>query len=315
MNKQELIEQFAKSWVDFCTNLLAEVETEKEQINEKLEALRTGTKTTQNELNELKQKFAMERNKRKELGQAFIGFKDKQVVENEQINEKLKTIKQERQEEIEQRKELDEAFKFALETLGTEVRAIQNELSEAKQAFITERNKRKELGQVVEDLQEENKSLKQDLQSVFRGLDALKQENDRLRQENANLRQLEANWSKHIQDDTRHIKRVTGPTPQSQAKASEVNHQRAEETNIKVFRAIFGYLQNAQDKSKVDMSWLLKTTGLSESTIRQTVKELQEGKLNKHIQKQQNGFLLYGLPVPPAFISWKAKANFFNVSR
>ena len=281
MNKQEWIEQFAKSWVDFCTNLLAEVETEKEQINKKLrtidqerqqeikqrkeldealtlvlEALRTETETTRNELNELKQKFATERNKRKELGQAFIGFKDKQVVEHTQLS------------------------------------------------------------QDVENLQKENKSLKQDLQSVFRGLDALKQENDRLRQENANLRQLEANWSKHIQDDTRHIKRVTGPTPQSQAKASEVNRQRAEETNIKVFRAIFGYLQNAQDKSKVDMSWLLKTTGLSESTIRQTVKELQEGKLNNHIQKRQDGsFLLYGLCVPTAFISWKTKANFFNIPR
>lgn len=280
MNKQEWIEQFAKSWVEFYQNLLGEIETEKEKVNEQ-----------------------------------------------------LRTIEQERQEEIEQRKELDEALTLVLEALRTETETTRNELSELQQKFVVERNKRKELTQAfikfrdnqvvehtrvsqdVENLQEENKSLKQDLQSVSRGLDALKQENDRLKQENANLRQLEANWSKHIQDDTRHIKRVTGPTPQSQAKASEVNRQRAEETNIKVFRAIFGYLQNAQDKSKVDMSWLLKTTGLSESTIRQTVKELQEGKLNKHIQKQQDGFLLYGLPVPPAFISWKAKANFFNVSR
>lgn len=277
MNKQEWIEQFAKSWVEFCQNLLEEVETEKEKVDEK-----------------------------------------------------LRTIDQERQQEIKQRKELDEAFKFSLETLGTEVRAIQDELSEAKQAFITERNKRKELTQAfikfrdnqvvehtqlsqdVENLQEENKSLKQGLQGVIKSLEELKQENIRLKQENANLKQ---SVSDHTHDNTRHINRVTGPTPQSQAKASEVNRQRAEETNIKVFRAIFGYLQQAQDKSKVDMSWLMKTTGLSESTIRQTVKELQEGKLNNHIQKRQDGFLLYGLPVPPAFISWKDKANFFNVPR
>ena len=281
MSKQEWIEQFAKSWVEFCQNLLEEIETEKEKVDGK-----------------------------------------------------LRTIEQERQEEIEQRKELDEAFKFALETLGTEVRAIQDELSEAKQAFITERNKRKELGQVfikfrdkqvvehtqlsqdVENLQEENKSLKQGLQGVIKSLEELKQENIRLRQENANLRELEANWNKHINDDIRHIKRVTGPTPQSQAKASEVNHQRAEDTNIKVFRAIFGYLQNAQDKSKVDMSWLLKTTGLSESTIRQTVKELQEHKLDNHIKKQANGtYTFYGLSVPMAFIQWQQKGNFFNVPR
>ena len=278
MNKQEWIEQLAKSWVDFCTNLLAEVETEKEQINKK-----------------------------------------------------LRTIEDERQEEIEQQKEYDEALTLVLEALRTEVRAIQDELSEAKQAFITERNKRKELTQAfikfrdnqvvehtqlsqdVENLQEENKSLKQGLQGVIKSLEELKQENIRLKQENANLKQ---SVSDHTHDNTRHINRVTGPTPQSQAKASEVNRQRAEETNIKVFRAIFGYLQNAQDKSKVDMSWLLKTTGLSESTIRQTVKELQEGKLNNHIQKRQDGsFLLYGLYVPTAFISWKTKANFFNIPR
>lgn len=274
MNKQEWIEQFAKSWVDFCTNLLAEIETEKEKVDEK-----------------------------------------------------LRTIDQERQQEIKQRKELDEALTLVLEALRTETETTQNELSELQQKFVVERNKRKELGKAFLDFRDKQKeeyrlmnetvkNLKQDLQSVSGGLDALKQENIRLRQENANLRELEANWNKHTNDDTRHIKRVTGPTPQSQAKASEANHQRAEETNIKVFRAIFGYLQNAQDKTKVDMSWLLKTTGLSESTIRQTVKELQEGKLNNHIQKRQDGsFLLYGLYVPTAFISWKAKANFFNVPR
>lgn len=274
MNKQEWIEQLAKSWVDFCTNLLAEVETEKEQINKK-----------------------------------------------------LRTIEEERQEEIEQQKEYDEALTLVLEALRTETKTTRNELSELQQKFVVERNKRKELGKAFLDFRDKQKeeyrlmneaikNLKQDLQSVSRGLDVLKQENDRLKQENANLRQLEANWSKHTQDDTRHVKRVTGPTPQSQAKASEVNRQRAEETNIKVFRAIFGYLQNAQDKSKVDMSWLLKTTGLSESTIRQTVKELQEGRLNNHIQKRQDGsFWLYGLYVPTAFISWKDKATFFNVSR
>lgn len=167
----------------------------------------------------------------------------------------------------------------------------------------------------MENIREQNNQLIKDNESLITSLEAIKQENLRLKQENANLRQLEANWNKHIRDDTRHVKRINGATPHNLARASEANQQRGHETNIKIFRAIFGYLQNAQDKSKVDMSWLMRTTGLSESTIRQTVKELQEGKLNKHTQKQQDGFLLYGLPVPPAFISWEAKANFFNVPR
>ena len=286
MSRQERIEQFGKSWVDFFQNLLTEIEKEQEKINEKLKTIEQEQEeeikqqdefdkglvlvletlkeevVAKDELHKMNQKYDKEREKRRELGKAFLGFRSKQNTKNEEIDEKMKEL---------------------------------NEKNE---------NLSQELEDAIKSIEQLNKSLNE-----------LRKQNVQLMEENTNLKQLEANWNKHINDDTRHIKRVTGPTPQSQAKASEVKHQRTEETNIKVFRAIFGYLQQAQDKTRVDMSWLLKTTGLSESTIRQTVKELQEGKLNNNVQKIQGGFLLYGLPVPSDFITWKAKANFFNVAR
>ena len=154
------------------------------------------------------------------------------------------------------------------------------------------------------------------LESLVQSVEQIKQDNLLLKQENAELRQLEKNLSDHKQDDTRHIKRINGATEKNLARASEANQQRGQETNIKIFRAIFGYLQNAQDKSKVDMSWLLKTTGLSESTIRQTVRELQEHKLDSHIEKRaDNTYLFYGLVVPMEFLNWYKRGNFFNVPR
>lgn len=168
----------------------------------------------------------------------------------------------------------------------------------------------------LEEMQGENKGLKQDLQSVFKGLEELRQENIKLKQENENLKRLGATWNKHLQDNTRHVNRINGATEKNLARAKEANNKRADETNVKIFRAIFGYLQQAQDKSRVDMSWLLQTTGLSESSIRQAVKEVQEHKLDNHIVNQADGtYLFYGLAVPVEFLHWYKKGNFFNVPR
>lgn len=206
-------------------------------------------------------------------------------------------------------KTLDQTQK---DTCNNVIKGVKKTLSELNQV----KQENAELKHSISVIHDNITVVYKTLESLVQSVEQIHQDNLLLKQENAELRQLEKNLSDHKQDDTRHIKRINGATEKNLARASEVNQQRGQETNIKIFRAIFGYLQNAQDKSKVDMSWLMQTTGLSESTIRQTVKELQEHKLDSHIEKRaDNSFLFYGLVVPVEFLRWYKKGNFFNVPR
>lgn len=209
-------------------------------------------------------------------------------------------------------KTLDQAQKDTCNRVEYAINGIKKTLSELNQV----KQENEELRHSVSVIHDNIAVVHKTLESLVQSVEQIHQDNLLLKQENAELRQLEKNLSDHKQDDTRHIKRINGATEKNLARASEVNQQRGQETNIKIFRAIFGYLQNAQDKSKVDMSWLMQTTGLSESTIRQTVKELQEHKLDRHIEKRaDNTYLFYGLAVPVEFLHWYKKGNFFNVPR
>ena len=187
------------------------------------------------------------------------------------------------------------------------------------------------LVQTVEQIKQDNLRLKQEnanlrqienkmLESLVQSVEQIKQDNLRLKQENSNLRQIEKNLSEHQQDDTRHIKRINGATSQNLARASEVNQQRGHENNSKVFGAIFGYLQQAQNKSRVDMTWVIQVTKLSETTIRQVIRDYKEAEPNmrKHIRKNEQGvWMIYGMVVPQAFFDWviQDKPTFFNVPR
>ena len=51
----------------------------------------------------------------------------------------------------------------------------------------------------------------------------------------------------------RPTKLIYGATPESLARTSEVNHQRKQNTNKTIVRAIFGYLQQTKETQKVDM--------------------------------------------------------------
>lgn len=220
--------------------------------------------------------------------------------------------------------EFEDKMAVVLESLKEIVFSLDNDVSTLDQSqknifSHVERNIKMATND-IKYLRVQNEELKQTINVMHddfaKTLKSLVQSVEQIKQENASLKQLEKNLSDHKQDDTRHIKRINGATEKNLARAKEVNNQRSEETNIKIFRAIFGYLQNAQDKNRVDMTWLIQTTGLSESSIRQAVKEVQEHKLDNHIEKQEDGsFLFYGLLVPIEFLRWYKKGNFFNVPR